>query len=523
MATHCKRILSAWIILVLSAGCNSPRPGVAIATTQILPQATVAWRTETASSIVTPMQPTLTPEIAATFEFGKPLIQGNGYVQGAQMFDEDQALQHVKYLASDDLEGRRPGTPGGRKAGNYIAGRFAEYGLQPAGLDDTYFQPFTTPYTTVIDSPILTISFPSLEVPSSGTLTRTYTYHTDYIPRIKGYLGSGETTSQVVWLGDCTPSQLDSSLSNKILLCRLSSATPYDRLIEGSLKYQIGGLLMIREDKGPYPRPGYGIGNLSTLPAFQISEVVAKDMLAGTPYTLDDLDQLSIPMPLSTTVHMSASIQPREIEARNILGLLPGTDPQHKDEILVIGAHYDHVGRDPDGTIYNGANDNASGVAVVLEIARLWQAQGFRPARSVLFAAWDDEEQGVLGSQYYVSNPSYSLEKTVAMLNLDMAGVGNNLNIFGRGAMLTQLKASARVYSINAIIEPEAGGSDDISFLNVGIPAGGYAIFPDSELELAYHRPEDDIQNIQPASLRIVGILSAYTLAAWSGGRSTFP
>ena len=95
---------------------------------------------------------------------------------------------------------------------------------------------------------------------------------------------------------------------------------------------------------------------------------------------------------------MAASIQPREIKARNVLGMLPGADPQHKDEIVVIGAHYDHMGHDPDGNIYNGANDNASGVAVMLEIARLWQAQGFRPDRSVLFAAWDVEEQGLVGS-----------------------------------------------------------------------------------------------------------------------------
>jgi ABC-type dipeptide/oligopeptide/nickel transport system permease component/Zn-dependent M28 family amino/carboxypeptidase len=455
----------------------------------------------------------------------KPLSRGNDYVQGARMFDEGQALEHVAYLASDELEGRRPGTPGGQKAGDYIAARFAEYGLQPAGPDGSYFQPFTLPYTALVESPILTVMLPTLDV-SSGTIpTRSYTYHTDYIPFISKNLGSGEVEGQVVWLGECATGKLGSSLANKIVLCQSSSMTPYERLVEQSLKYKIGGLLLIREDEGPYPRPSYRLGSLTTLPAFWITEAIAQDLLAGTSYTLDDLDRLPALTPLSTTVHMAASIQVREIEARNVLGLLPGTDPQHKDEIVVIGAHYDHMGRDPDGTIYNGANDNASGVATMLEIARLWQAQGFRPARSVLFAAWDDEEQGLLGSHHYAHNAVYPLDRTVAMLNLDMVGVGEELIISGRGIMATQLQASTRVYSVTATFEPQAGGSDDTSFQDVGVPAGSYFMYPviGSDLELAYHRPEDDTQNILPGSLRTVGVLSAHTLAAWSGGGPTLP
>ncbi|MBN1888744.1 MAG: M28 family peptidase [Thermoflexales bacterium] len=455
----------------------------------------------------------------------KPLAQGDGYVQGARMFDEGQALKHIEYLASDELEGRRPGTPGGQKAGDYIAARFVEYGLQPAGSGGTYFQPFSLPYTTLVESPILAVTFPSLAVTSGAPLTRSYTYHTDYIPYVRRALGSGEAHGQVVWFGECDTNKLGSSLADKIVLCQSSSVTPYERLVEQALKYKISGLLLIREDAGPYPRPSYRIGNLTALPAFWITEAIAQDLIAGSSYTLDDLERLSVPTPLSTTVHMAASIQAREVEARNVLGLLPGTDPQHKDEIVVIGAHYDHMGRDPDGTIYNGANDNASGVAVMLEIARLWQAQGFRPARSVLFAAWDDEEQGLLGSHYYAYNSIYPLDRTVAMLNLDMVGVGEELIISGRGIMATQLQASTRVYSVTATIEPQAGGSDDASFQDVGVSAGSYFMFPviGSDLELAYHRPEDDVQNILPGSLRTVGVLSAHTMAAWSGGGPTLP
>ena len=211
MIAERKTIVTAWAILTLLVGCGGPQPEVALIATQILPQATAVLPTETLSPTDTPILPTLTPLIAATDEPAKPLIQGADYIQGAQMFDEQQALKHVEYLASDELQGRRSGTPGGQKAGDYIAARFAEYGLQPAGSGNTYFQSFTTPYTTIIELPILTVIFPSLDVSSSAAITRTYTYHTDYIPRITGYLGSGEVTGQVVWLGECIPDHLDSS------------------------------------------------------------------------------------------------------------------------------------------------------------------------------------------------------------------------------------------------------------------------------------------------------------------------
>ena len=164
---------------------------------------------------------------------------------------------------------------------------------------------------------------------------------------------------------------------------------------------------------------------------------------------------------------------------------------------------------------------STAAVAVMLEIARLWQAQGFHPARSVLFAAWDDEEQGLVGSRYYVSHPIYPLDRTKAMLNLDMDGMGEQLVIFGRGAMAVQLQASARILGLATALDPSEEGSDYESFIKVGIPSSNLAIYPDSELKLAYHRPEDDTQHIQPASLRMVGIISTHALAAWSGGGPT--
>lgn len=130
------------------------------------------------------------------------------------------------------------------------------------------------------------------------------------------------------------------------------------------------------------------------IPAYLISETVAEDLHVGTTYALDGLSVGFSAMPLSTTVRMAVTTEEQEaITARNVLGIPPGPDPAHRDQVVVvIGAHYDHLGLEPDGAVMNGANDNASGLATMLEIARVWQVTGYRPARRVLFAARGAEQ-----------------------------------------------------------------------------------------------------------------------------------
>jgi hypothetical protein len=450
-----------------------------------------------------------------------PLSDGADYVEGAQMFDEQQALKHVEYLASDELQGRRVGTPGGQKAGDYIAARFAEYGLQPAGTDGTYFQSFTMPDTNIWDAaPVFTVYFPNPNASRYGQLSHDYVYYKEYMPLIRRNFGSGDVTSKVVWIGECAAENLREVLSNQIVLCRTPETMVYEELVAKALEYKVSGLLVIWDLEGPFAHPGYGLGQRTGLPTYWITNSIAEDLLAGTEYTLDELNQITEFTLLAVQVRMAVTITERQVEARNVLGLLPGTDPQLKDEVVIISAHYDHMGITPDGIIYNGANDNASGVAVILEIARMWQSQGFQPKRSVLFAAWDAEEKRVVGSTYYVENPIYPLDHTAILLNLDMAGMGDELVVFAPEPIASQLGASAEAFGFTPIIDPEnaAGGSDDIPFMEAGLNTGGYGIYPANEADLAYHLPEDDVQNIQPASLRTIGVCSVHFLATWSGG-----
>ena len=379
---------------------------------------------------------------------------------------------------------------------------------------------FPGPALSLVEGPALSLVEGTA---SQVAFTHTYTYHTDYMPRTR-VLGSGEAEGQVVWLNRCNLGDFSGQdLAGKIVLCYGEALEEYEQALEQALAAHVGGMLVVvSEMKSPLPRPSYGGGEMASIPTFYITEAIARDLLAGTDTTLDRLRQRSTTVPLSTTVHMAATIEVHQVEARNVLGLLPGSDADHKEETVVTGANYDALGRDPDGTIYNGAYVNASGVAAMLEIARLWQVQGFRPARSVLFAAWDDQEQGWLGAQYYVRNPAYPLDHTVAMLDLNMVGRGEDVTVVGRGVVADQFEASARVYSATVGFIPTTEWGDSLAFYQGAVPTAMLVCFETSE-DSVYHRPEDDVENIQLASLRAGGVLATHALAAWSGGGPTVP
>ncbi len=500
--------------IVLLSACRQAAPSSSQSPTSIAPAASATPKT--VDSLVAATEKSVVPASSLM-----PLSDGANYIEGARMFDGQQAFKHVEYLASDELEGRRTGTPGGQKAADYIAARFAEYGLQPAGMDGTYFQSFIMPYVTVWDTvPVFTVFFPSANASRYGQLSHDYVYQKEYLPFIRRNFGSGDVLAKVVWIGECAAENLREVLSSQIVLCRTQETMEYGELVAKAIEYKVSGLLVITEDQPPFPRPGYGLGQLTTLPTYRITNAIAEDLLAGTEYTLEELNQITELTLLAVQVRMTVSITEREVEARNVLGLLPGTDPQFKGEVVIVSAHYDHMGIDPDGTIYNGANDNASGVAVVLEIARLWQAQGFQPKRSVLFVAWDAEEKRVVGATHYVENPIFPLDLTAAVNNLDMAGIGDQLVIFGPEPIASQFAASAEALGFTPILDPAtaSGGSDEIPFIEAGIPAGGYTAYPVNDADLHYHLPEDDAQNVQPDILWKVGACSAHFLATWTGG-----
>jgi Zn-dependent M28 family amino/carboxypeptidase len=229
------------------------------------------------------------------------------------------------------------------------------------------------------------------------------------------------------------------------------------------------------------------------------------------------------PIPLGAKASFVVENKLRNVASRNVIGLLPGSDPQLRDEYLIYTAHWDHLGRDPNlpgDQIYNGAADNAAGVSVMLEIAQAMMALPTeqRPKRSVLFLAVTAEEKGLLGSRFYAESPLYPLNRTLAVINMDGAnqfGPTSDIVVVGHGAStLDDLAAEIAAQQGRTILgdpRPEFGSyyrSDHFEFAKVGVPAfygrsgrkfiGMPGDFADRMINdyiaNRYHKPSDEVQ-----------------------------
>jgi hypothetical protein len=220
---------------------------------------------------------------------------------------------------------------------------------------------------------------------------------------------------------------------------------------------------------------------------------------------------------------LSTDVRVTTAEARNVVALLPGASATLRNEYVIVGAHYDHLGFGGEGSlapdqteVHNGADDNASGTAAVVEAARTLMA-GPRPARSILFMAFTGEERGLWGSAHFVREPTIDLDDVVAMLNLDMVGrvVNSEVTVFGVGtaaewdAVLDAANAGLAQPLTLAKAPDGYGPSDHSSFYGEGIPVLHFF----SNTHVDYHRPEDDWEKINVDGLRRVTELTARVAA----------
>ncbi len=252
------------------------------------------------------------------------------------------------------------------------------------------------------------------------------------------------------------------------------------------------------------------------LPAFHVSLETARALLSASSGTVPPLEEIqrgiddtqapnSFPVP-GVRVSMSVSTAPDDRRTCNVAGLLRGSHPTLREEVVVIGAHYDHVGRNAEGEVWNGADDNASGTAALLQAARAAAAVERRPDRSILFLAFGAEEKGLLGSMHYVNHPLIPLDRTVAMINLDMVGRGDDdidgIFVLGRetspelSAMLDEANGplGMRLSDDRGLFE----NSDHFSFYSKNIPV----LFLNSGLHNDYHQPTDEAHTILPGKIR---------------------
>ena len=364
------------------------------------------------------------------------------------------------FLAADEMAGRDATSPEGRIAANYIASEFMSMGLKPVGDAETYFQNFDMTIGPM--DPAET----SLKV-KIGPSEKTYALGHDFMwtrqsahptqvsaPLVFAGYGinapeygyndfSGiDVRGKVVMVLNREPQANDPNSKFKGRWDTVHSYA-WDKIEEVRKAGAVG--LLIITDKVPRrkqriasatpnylagPAPEYALsGSLWDLPIFSITPEVANEILASVGKTVESaqsaIDATGTPASFdlsNVTVSMSKGFKNLEVrKARNVVGLLEGSDPQLKNEVVIVTGHYDHVGV-VSGRIYRGADDNASGAIGVIEIAKALCALPKRPKRSVLFITWDAEERGLLGAFYYVDHPIIPLKDTVANLNMDMIG-----------------------------------------------------------------------------------------------------
>jgi hypothetical protein len=242
----------------------------------------------------------------------------------------------------------------------------------------------------------------------------------------------------------------------------------------------------------------------AALPVLIISRQAADRLLGLSDLSLSRLEQAPSSRALKGEISISTDLVRSEVPAYNVIGMLEGSDPVLKNEVVIIGAHYDHLGRGGEGSgslaprsgdIHYGADDNASGTAGVLELARLFTTQTPKPRRTILFMAFGGEEEGLLGSNYYVNYPLLPLANTVAMINMDMIGrmKDSKLVIGGVGTAKEWRDIMAAEKSFQLTLNEDGfGPSDHSSFYSKQIPV----LFFWTGTHADYHKPSDTFEKI---------------------------
>ena len=467
--------------------------------------------------------------------------------------DKEKIRAHVKFLASDLLEGRGTGARGGDIAAEYIATQFELDGLKPAGENGTYFQ--DVPMVGVKTLPETSFKF----VEASGKTLELKNLD-DFVTSNESQTESADIDAPIVFLGyGIKAPEYDwddyknVDLHGKVALLFVNEPSSDDpdffkgkaltyygrwtyKYEETARRGAVATLIIHRTDLASYGwdvvRNTWGAERSylkrDETPKLQaaswIQLEVAQKLVGMVGLDLDKMfehAQMKDFKPLELPIHLKAHVasQLRPFVSKNVLAILPGKDPGLSNEAVAYSAHYDHLGIDPNRkghNIYNGAVDNATGCGILLELARVWAASPLPPPRSILFASVTAEEQGLLGSEYLGKHSPIPPGKISVDLNFDAVppiGIPEEVEVSGaeRTTFFPVVKATAREFrlAIRPDPRPEAGHyyrSDHFSFARVGVPsfsinegikfAGHPAEWGDEQskdyTEHRYHQPSDE-------------------------------
>ena len=436
-------------------------------------------------------------------------------------------LARTKILASDEFEGRGPATPGEEKTVSYLVSEFKKLGLQPGNPDGTFIQ--NAHLVGITSQPTLSFTVGGQPMPLEN-INEFVAFSTRVQPHLEGrdrdvvFVGYGIVAPEFGWddykgvdvrgktvvmlindppVVDPATGKLDPKVFGG------AAMTYYGRW---TYKYEIAAqkgaaACLIVHETGPaaYPfgvvitswsrenfeirSPDGNAGNVAL--AGWLTLDTTKKLFTACGQNFDALKKSAVtrefrPVALGATASFTIENKLREVDSRNVIALLPGADPKLRREYLIYSAHWDHLGRDlklKGDQIYNGAADNAAGVAVLLELAQAYKAlpAAQQPKRSILFLSITAEEKGLLGSRYYAQNPLYPLTQTVADINMDGAnqfGPTSDMETVGFGASTLDdigiAVAKAQGRDMKPESHPERGGyyrSDHFEFAKVGVPS----------------------------------------------------
>jgi aminopeptidase YwaD len=444
-----------------------------------------------------------------TFLIAALLITGAVVAQESLEPSPAKLQQHVSYLASDELDGRRTGTEGANKAAKYIAAEFERLGIRPAPATDSrkinvmsarYLQTF--PYIGSVELGKNSV----LSVRSGETLN--LRVGEDWMPLGISPNQTLDLTGVVFAGYGITANELnhndykDTYSKNQVAVIQKGTPdgdNPHGRFTTaGQLRFKVaaaqsagvGALLIISSEddlkNDALAKLHYDNAGLAGIPVAVISKQTAEKLANAK------------------EVKLRTDVVRADVAAHNVVGVIEGSDPVLKNESIVIGAHYDHLGRGGEGSlaprpgeIHHGADDNASGTAGVLELARIFSTQRPKLKRTLVFIAFSGEEEGLLGSNYYVNHPLVALDKTVAMINMDMIGRMKDRKLLiggvGTAKEWRQLITAGANGSFELTMNEDGyGPSDHSSFYSKQIPV----LFFWTGTHNDYHKPSDTFDKI---------------------------
>ncbi|HKP87503.1 MAG TPA: M28 family metallopeptidase [Blastocatellia bacterium] len=437
-------------------------------------------------------------------------------------------MNHIKVLASDEYEGRGPGTRGEELSINYIADQFKQVGLEPGNTDGTYFQKVPLVGITTNQGAEMKVK--------AGGKDMNLKFGQDFVARTVRVTDKAGFDADMVFVGYGVVAPeygwddyKGMDVRGKVLVMLVNDPPVPDvknpskldeKMFKGramtyygrwTYKYEIAaekgaaGVLIIHETEPagyPWavPRGSFSIENFDLVSKDNnmsrvniegwISNDKARELFGTVGMSLDAMKKAATrkdfkPVALNARAKLNIENKIRHIDSHNVVGKLTGSDPKLKDEYVIYTAHWDHLGvglpNEKGDKIYNGALDNASGCGGLIEVARAFKALPKPPARSVLFVSVTAEEKGLIGSKYYAENPIYPLAKTVAAINMDglnQWGPTRDMTVIGLGnstiddVLLQAAAEKGRVLRPDP--EPEKGfyyRSDHFNFAKQGVPA----------------------------------------------------